>query len=49
MDFLAGANNPKSLKLNYMYKFWDEVEQVDIANEVCKDYNISKLQKPKRL
>lgn len=48
MQSVANANNPKSLKLNYLYKFWDEIEQVDFANEVSKEYNSKKFDKPRR-
>ncbi len=38
MDQLAQSENPKCLKLNYIYKFWTDVEQVDVENEVSKEY-----------
>lgn len=31
-----------------MYKFWTDVEQVDVENEVSKEYTEYKLQKPRK-
>ena len=43
------STNRKSFQLNYLYKFWDEKEQVEHENEMTRLYNREKFEKPKRL